>query len=441
MGAPAARWPGTSTASLGGTAFVLVWLSVFALFLVPGSLLYQFGWNYQMAGGNALEKLHPSTIFLFIAFGLHALQSASSVMIKGAFSKKLFWYLVVVFLCAVYSAVVLKKPIAVFFDTWLAPGLYLMLWHQASKAQGNALAKLVFLAMIVNCALGLAEFFGGFRLVPMALLDINSLGALLDVSEWSEWRSTALLNHPLNASLVCAIFFLINLGLILFERSSPGRILAAGLSFASMAVFGGRAAIGFSVLIVVLMLIRCAFGYSRSEAERARGQWAFWLLMSLPLLMIFVWSSGLIDPLLARVADDNGSASARTMVFEIFGDTSFFELLFGDIHGALMERVFSFGALYGVEISWLNMILNYGFVCVVLIMGFLLSVLRELGRMPQRFNLWLVIALFFFVGTTAVYFSSKTILVSQLVVMLSVFVIRKDTNDAGEYSERTEMRP
>jgi len=70
---------------------------------------------------------------------------------------------------------------------------------QLTPSQRRPLVWAVHLTIILNVVLGYYEYFSGHRLIPLTLGDVVVLG---------EWRSSALLGHPLTASGLVAAYIL-----------------------------------------------------------------------------------------------------------------------------------------------------------------------------------------------------------------------------------------
>jgi len=411
---------------LGGVYFYTLLVSMVFVFCLPGSLLYQMGWGYQTLGGNFLEKIHPAS-YLIICCSTLALLNLRGLIVNSAvwgYLKVLVIYALIVLASAFYAAVFLGKSIALFVDTWLILAFYPVLWMLCSDSQIAILRRVVIVAFVSNFAFGLYEFFSGNRLVPLILVDIENMGDVLDVSDWSEQRPTALFGLPLNASFLCGVFFLINyLLLIKIKFSWPVFFLMVS-SFLLMIIFGGRASIFFAGFVLLFVTVYHGFGFTKSLAGRRSSLISLFMISGLFILVVIFYSLGFFDLVLSRLLDDKGSSLARFAVFEVLFATSYTEFLFGDFRGALFSRQINSGLFYGIEISWLNLILNFGFLLTSVLVVGAANVYLRFPVNEYYFNPLYIYFYVISVGSTAVYFSSKSYLLLQVLILITLFSVK-----------------
>ena len=181
------------------TGFVL--LTVIATFTLSSSVLTNWKIHYLTAGGNFYEKLHPATYFTLLAFSLLLVRSRGPVgEINRIFSEsKLLLAYLLCWLFLLIQVVVLERPFTVIIDTFLLPILIAMVMWQLSSAQKRPLAWAIHFTILLNVVLGYYEYFSGHRLIPLTLGDVVVMG---------EWRSAALLGHPLTASGIVGAYVL-----------------------------------------------------------------------------------------------------------------------------------------------------------------------------------------------------------------------------------------
>src|SRR6266516_278509 len=168
-------------------------LAVIATFTLSSSVLTNWKIHYLTAGGNFYEKLHPATYFTLLAFALLLMRSRGPVgEINRMFSEsKLLLAYLLCWLFLLIQVIVLERPFTVIIDTFLLPILIAMVMWQLPSVQRRRLVWAIHLAILLNVVLGYYEYFSGHRLIPLTLGDVVVVG---------EWRSAALLGHPLTAS-------------------------------------------------------------------------------------------------------------------------------------------------------------------------------------------------------------------------------------------------
>ena len=179
----------------------LMLLAVIATFTLSSSVLTNWKIHYLTAGGNFYEKLHPATYFTLLAFSLLLMRSRGPVgEINRMFSEsKLLLVYLLCWLFLLIQMFVLERPFTVIIDTFLLPILIALVMWRLSPAQKRPLVWAIHLTILLNVVLGYYEYFSGHRLIPLTLGDVVVMG---------EWRSAALLGHPLTASGVVGAYVL-----------------------------------------------------------------------------------------------------------------------------------------------------------------------------------------------------------------------------------------
>ena len=169
-------------------------------------------------------------------------------------SKLLLAYLLC-WLFLLIQVLVLERPFTVIIDTFLLPMLIALVIWQLSPAQKRPLVWAIHLTILLNVVLGYYEYFSGHRLIPLTLGDVVVMG---------EWRSAALLGHPLTASGIVGAYVL---ALVLRPAICPPllvRLPLIAFCLGSLMAFGGRTA-----LVTVLAVIGLV-GAVRSVPAAAR---------------------------------------------------------------------------------------------------------------------------------------------------------------------------
>src|ERR1700737_3226999 len=221
----------------------LMTLAVITTFTISSAMLTDWKIHYLTTGGNFYEKFHPATYFTFLAFCLLLVRNTDPIgEINRMFSEA---KLILVYLCCwlalLVQMLVLERPFTVIIDTFLLPVVLCLVIWRLSPLQRKPLVWELHLTILLNVILGYCEYFSGHRLITL------SLGG--DMVVMGEWRSSALLGHPLTASgLVGAYIF----ALILRPSLCPPVVLRLPLiafCLGSLMVFGGRTAL-VTVLLV-----------------------------------------------------------------------------------------------------------------------------------------------------------------------------------------------
>lgn len=416
---------------LGLALVAIVFVTISPLALVS------LGLNYDETGGSPLEKVHPATLLSVAMLGLAALYQRNPL--SGFMSALLSYpgtafFLLMIALLVVHSIRVVGLPFTFFFDTFLAPVMVFFLFKDMREARARRFVWLFHTLMMTNAVVGILEFATGFRITPLV-----ASGLVIE----DDWRSTALLGHPLaNASLTGAYILALALGA---ARELPRALAVAGFVIASagMVVFGGRA----SSIILLVMLV--ALGVSRA-AEFARGKRfktraIISALVALPILSLCLGGlaeAGFFDQFIERFFDDQGSADTRVEMFELFKHISWGELLLAPDAQQLSTLRTIYGLDFGIESFFISFVLSYGIIPGIAFFAGLYFFCRDVVRSLRPGATW-VLVFFFAVALTSVSLSAKTPLLAVLILMLLVLMrpIRSAQAVAPARTPRFQLTP
>lgn len=405
------------------------------LFTISPLALVHFGFNYDETGGNPLEKIHPATLIAAAVVLLAAMAARNplSWLIEHAGRHPLLViYLGAIVLLIVHSIRVVSLPFTPFFDTFVLPAMVFLLFKDLSDARARHLALVIHVLMIANAFIGIGEFASGVRLTP-----IVASGVVIE----DDWRSTALLGHPLaNASLTGSYLLMLALGA---GREMPwlARAVAFVINAAGMVVFGGRAASVLLIALLGLIMALRLIAIVRGAPFDKSTIWKFLVFAPAIALVITVLAeAGFFDQFMGRFIDDKGSADARVEMFELFGFLSWHELLLAP-DAQLMETLrFRFGLDFGIESFWISFILSYGLIASLAFFAALFGFSYEIARWVRRGAVW-AFAFFYLVATTSVSLSAKSPLLAIFVLMLLVLLHRPaEERDAAPAINATPPR-
>ena len=171
----------------------LMLLAVMTTFTISSAMLTNWKIHYVTTGGNFYEKFHPATYFTFLAFCLLLVRNGDPIgEINRMFSEaKLVLVYLLCWFALLVQMLVLERPFTVIIDTFLLPVVLCLVVWRLSPPQRKPLVWALHLTILLNVILGYYEYFSGHRLIPLTLGDVVVMG---------EWRSSALLGHPLTAS-------------------------------------------------------------------------------------------------------------------------------------------------------------------------------------------------------------------------------------------------
>ena len=406
---------------MNGAISVLLTMTVVMLLGLSASILTNWKIHYLTAGGFFLEKLHPATYLTCLAFALLLIRGSDPIgQINRIFSdsKLILIYL----LCWSYLAVqmfVLDRPFTVIIDTFLLPVIMcLIVWQMPRRFMILPVVAFHGL-MLINIVLGYYEYFSGHRLVPLTLGNVVVFG---------EWRSAALLGHPLTASGIVGAYVV---ALALRPSLIPSTILRLpiiALSLASLMVFGGRTAL-VTVLLVLggLAATRMLHLLRGGRTTLPAAIATICILFAGAIVVFAAFDQGIFDKMLLRFSSDKGSAMARLATFNMLSHFSWSELILGPDPVRVNALQAQLGLNYGIENFWIACIVQFGLVHTILITIGLGCLFAEILMRSHR-AAWAVLLLITVIAASSVSFSSKNIQLAQFVALIVLFLPRDPSN-------------
>lgn len=396
-------------------ADALTILTVLLLFGLSAMTLSAFGIAYDQAGGNFLQKFHPSTYAACLALALRFLARrnpfgwlfAQTERFPGATYFVVTWLIMLVF-----ASLVQRLPISPLIDSFLCSVALLVLYSDADERTRATLRLALHAFMFVNACIGLGEFVTKTRLTPYV-----TGGKII----LHDYRSTALLGHPLVNSGTGAAYALM---LIYGADRAVGwmlRLVLIGVQAAALVTFGGRTAIVLCGFLGGLRMFAPALQILAGRRFDMRG--ALLAALAAPVVIgvvVFLVQRGTFDGLIERFADDKGSADARLLIFQLFNYFSFDELLFGPDPQRLATIQNTLGIEYGIESSWFGLLFGYGAFMTLFFLVAFGALMWEYWR-RARPGAWALILYLLVQLSSAAGISVKTPMLSQFVVLLLAF--------------------
>jgi hypothetical protein len=394
----------------------LLVLALITTFTISPAMLTNWKIHYLTTGGNFYEKFHPATYFAFLAFCLLLIRNNDPI---GEINRMLSEAkLILVYLCCwlalLVQMLVLERPFTVIIDTFLLPVLLCLVIWRLSPLQRKPLVWGLHLTILLNVILGYYEYFSGHRLITL------SLGG--DMVMMGEWRSSALLGHPLTASGLVGAYIL---ALILRPALCPPVVLRLPLiafCLGSLMVFGGRTA-----LVTVLLVIG---SFAALEIYRIlRGGRTSLPVAIVAICLLFVAAAGIFaaldlgifDKMLLRFSSDKGSTLARYATFNLLFHFDWRELVLGPNPARANAIQSQWGLKYGIEDFWISCIVQFGIIHTILLTIGLIGLFAEILQRASG-AAWAIILLIVVIAASSVSFSSKNIQLAQFVLLITLLL-------------------
>jgi len=396
----------------------LMVLAVITTFTMSSAMLTEWKIHYLTTGGNFYEKIHPATYLTFLAFCLLLIRNSDPIgEINRIFSgAKIVLIYLFCWLCLLVQMLVLERPFTFIIDTFLLPVLLCLVIWRLSPSQRKPLVWAIHLTILINVILGYYEYFSGHRLIPLTLGDVIVLG---------EWRSSALLGHPLTASGVIGAYIL---ALILRPALCPPvlvRLPLIAFCLASLMVFGGRTAlvtvmllIGFFVAMEIFRILRGG----RTSLPTAIA--AICLLFVVAAGIFAAFDLGIFDKMLLRFSSDKGSTLARYATFDLLSHFDWRELVLGPNPVRASALQTQYGLNYGIEDFWISCIVQFGLIHTILLTIGLIGLFTEILLRASN-AAWAIVVLIVIVAASSVSFSSKGIQLAQFIFLITLLLPRE----------------
>ena len=325
--------------------------AVCAELCISANLLTWAGVPYVTDGGAMLLKFHPGTDLLLAA------TVAAALSCPVGWIERMDSALLVFFAAlggCIISIGLLTGPsnLIVLLDTFLPAGLLAaILTHAAARTLARLRLTLQVL-LVANAALALAERAMQATLVPLYLNDSAYKPATED------FRPSALFDHPLTGALMMMM------ALTLAPKAKGSRLAYQALIWAALVSFGGRMALGVTLLNAGAGV--AARGWRLLLARDRRATWTVLAACTGALgcaaLLMAAFSAGLGDRLVAHMYWDE-SAQVRLAQWQVLQRLSPWQALFGTPREDLLRLLNDLRLAAGVEVIenfWLLMFVSLG---------------------------------------------------------------------------------
>lgn len=272
----------------------------------------------------------------------------------------------------------------------IIPAILCFSLNSISKRSAKGIRLAVILFFIAECFTSFYEYYYKINLFEWRMISDEQkmiMNRLMD--DW-EFRSSALLGHPLmNAMCVCIMmsFFITS------TLSNRSKLLLFSMGYISLFCFNARWAIIVSTLLLIPFLIIKINQTSKNRINRK--SWIVFVFISLIYLFYYLQTHDLGGRLLYNdLADD--STMTRIEVFSFYKYLNWNDLLFGS--PALYEFIHEKLATGGVENGIIVMILTYGLILTSLILPTLVLFHYRNLQVYKKADRWLILAIFYLIG-------------------------------------------
>ncbi|TGD99500.1 hypothetical protein EU555_12940 [Methylobacterium nonmethylotrophicum] len=378
-------------------------------------MLWVVGINYDGLTGSAAQKIHPATYLALLLLGWSLVHAGNPVAnLRTAVERRPASVLLGIAGVGLALQISLRggAGIAGAVDTFLLPALVCLLLLDCDAPTLRRLERTVHAVMTANGLLGLFEFVSGRQVFPYRLD-----GMLLEY----DTRAMSLQGHPLpNATLTACYVIALCAGA--GSLSAAARLAVIGLQLAALVTFGGRSGIVITLVLGGgLGLLALARMVRRGRIPLLGVAGAAFALPLLALALAALAGSGFFDALLARFANDGGSANARVVVLDLFAALSPREFVFGPDAGVIDTLRRMNGLQMGLENPIVRILLYQGAAMTGLLTVAFALFLWEVGRRCRPGIAMPMVAFVVLVNTYESLGGKTTILAKFVILLIALY--------------------
>ena len=327
-------------------------------FCISANFLTWIGVAYVTDGGSLLEKIHPGSYLLCIAFMARAASQRrpnAVIWTLCGSDARLLLYFSCLASCLIYMLFTTGSGnVIVLLDTFLSAGMLACVIQDASPRELHVLLGVFRCGVCLNCVLALGEGIAHATLVPLYLNDVGYHAAD------GEFRPTGFYDHPLTGATMTLM------GLPLAPSGRLRRWAYLALATAALIAFGGRVAIAAAAAGAVSCV-------AMKFVDRVlhRDRWAMRVLLTYcvaslacAVMVITALEAGFGDRLLGHLYWDP-SAQIRVAQWSLLGKLDAWQLVFGTARRDLLALLTPLWLQSGVEVIenfWLLMFVSLGIV-------------------------------------------------------------------------------
>jgi len=327
--------------------YPLLFLIITSSVILGGYLLENLGVSYVSQGGSPFFKIHFYSYLTLVGFSVVFLRNG----ITG-FSLRLgdFYRLWVISLFCVVFVIVYgymrhgSSGMAYLVNTFLVPILIVPLLTGLTDRQKYSLLKVIAYLILLNSLLAVVEYMLHFRLVSV------------EFSEFSFFRSTAFLTHPLNNALTT-----VSVALVLASRTKLPSFVYIVIVILALFAFGGRAALAVFFMIVVASVFFVLWRAATRGVRVNKQKVAIFMFIGYFVLLLasyILLESGITERIVSKLYID-GSATARFNVYYLLEQLNANEWFLG-ASDRLLESIEFYIGINVIENYFIGWIFTFG---------------------------------------------------------------------------------
>lgn len=401
---------------LNVNVYFSVMMALISSVIFGSYFLENLGIPYVSDGGSPLLKIHLYSYIILLSYFMVSIKIGMTW-----FSNKLgeYSHIWIISLSCLSFVIIYgyfrygTSGMAYMVNTFLVSLMIIPLISILNHSQVDKILKLVSYLILINSIIAIFEFLTNSRIIAVEFKD------------FSYFRSSALLTHPLNNLLIT-----VSLSLLLFNKTFLPGIVYILITLLALFSFGGRSALVIFVFVLFIYYFPQIWKFITSGVKANKKRVALFMLPGylaiLSFLMILI-NSGITERIMSNLYID-GSASARIDVFFLLEQLTVSEWIWGASH-RLLESIELYIGINVIENYFIGWLFTFGLIGTIPLAMCVFLPLYYFSR-NGGYSSKLSVLIFFLVGITNNSLTTKTPVLLLLFSVLYLKLIQVDKRES-----------
>ncbi|ENM5843126.1 hypothetical protein V4V60_003265 [Vibrio mimicus] len=397
---------------LNVNVYFSVMMALISSVIFGSYFLENLGIPYVSDGGSPLLKIHLYSYIILLSYFMVSIKIGMTWFSNKLGEYSNIWLISLSCLSFVIIYGYFRygtSGMAYMVNTFLVSLMIIPLISILNHSQVDKILKLVSYLILINSIIAIFEFLTNGRIIEVEFKD------------FSYFRSSALLTHPLNNSLIT-----VSLSLLLFNKTFLPGIVYILITLLALFSFGGRSALVIFVFVLFIYYFPQMWKFITSGVKANKKRVALFMfpgyLAILSFLMILI-NSGITERIMSNLYID-GSASARIDVFFLLEQLTVSEWIWGASH-RLLESIELYIGINVIENYFIGWIFTFGLIGTIPLAMCVFLPLYYFSKNGD-YSSKLSVLIFFLVGITNNSLTTKTPVLLLLFCVLYLKLIQVD---------------
>lgn len=401
---------------LNVNVYFSVMMALISSVIFGSYFLENLGIPYVSDGGSPLLKIHLYSYIILLSYFMVSIKIGMTWFSNKLGEYSNIWLISLSCLSFVIIYGYFRygtSGMAYMVNTFLVSLMIIPLISILNHSQVDKILKLVSYLILINSIIAIFEFLTNSRIIEVEFKD------------FSYFRSSALLTHPLNNSLIT-----VSLSLLLFNKTFLPGIVYILITLLALFSFGGRSALVIFVFVLFIYYFPQMWKFITSGVKANKKRMALFMfpgyLAILSFLMILI-NSGITERIMSNLYID-GSASARIDVFFLLEQLTVSEWIWGASH-RLLESIELYIGINVIENYFIGWIFTFGLIGTIPLAMCVFLPLYYFSKNGD-YSSKLSVLIFFLVGITNNSLTTKTPVLLLLFCVLYLNLIQVDKRES-----------